>query len=367
MRTLVLAFLFASACAGSVAPTAGSDEGALAEGTPDALGVLGFLNGADATLSTLDVTVGLDKRAAANIVAHIAGPDGTRGTADDHPLDTVAELDAIPYVGASAIAKLQAYVEAQGLVPNQVVEGVALTAAQAAAILTVADEATLAQLDSDAGLDSRAAANIVAARPFTDLSALAAVKYVGKTALEHLRDYAPRFQPSGCYLALADSLDQNASDLTELLALATTIDTPAYEIVAVHVTGCPNAPAPANQAKLAAALEARVNWRVTPLSAIPFVIDPLEAGDAGFVSELAGAKQIIGDNVSEGTWSPSSSAEGAALYARLPALLAALTPDASGVDELRIDLVADECSQRMVAWIDLRTLEVRIIHRFSEC
>jgi DNA uptake protein ComE-like DNA-binding protein len=332
-RALVFAALLA-ACVPAASPYAGS-EGELAEGTPDAWAVLGLVNSAAATVDLLDAQVGLDKRAAANIVAR-------------RPFTTVAELDAVPYVAATALSKLTVYAEAKSLI--------------------AANEATLAQLDAGAGLDSRAAANLVAARPLASFAALASVKYVAKTAVEHLAAWAPTFTAPKCYLALADSIDQNAADLSELLVLATTIDAPAYEMVAVHATGCPNVLDSENQPALISALEARINWRYAPGTKLPFVVTALAAGDSGFVNDLHGAQQVINDNVTGGTWVPSSSPTGAALYARLPQLITALTPSSvAGVDQIGIVLDADECSQRIEAIIDVHTLEIRIIHKLSEC
>ena len=64
------------------------------------------------------------------------------------------------------------------------------TSAQAAAVLSLANTASQSVLDNDVGLDSRAAANIVAARPFSTLQQLAAVPYVGTSALKKLKAYA---------------------------------------------------------------------------------------------------------------------------------------------------------------------------------
>jgi len=51
------------------------------------------------------------------------------------------------------------------------------------------NSATVEQLDTEVGVDSRAVTGIVAARPLADIFALAAVSYVGATALTKLRDY----------------------------------------------------------------------------------------------------------------------------------------------------------------------------------
>jgi DNA uptake protein ComE-like DNA-binding protein len=69
----------------------------------------------DTTFTTLDEAVGLDRRAAENIVAHREGPDATPGTADDDRFDTLEELDAVAYVGESALGKLLSYAQSNGM------------------------------------------------------------------------------------------------------------------------------------------------------------------------------------------------------------------------------------------------------------
>ncbi|MBK9034376.1 MAG: hypothetical protein IPL61_24440 [Myxococcales bacterium] len=173
---------------------AGSDELAVVDGSAEAVGVLRFLNSAAADVATLDDAAALDVRAARNIVAHVRGVDGALGTADDDLLGDLAELDAIPYVGPVAIDRLVAYVRTIGGVPDLDVEGVLLTQAEAAAIVAVASGATLAELDDAAGLDARAARGLVERRPFADVFAVAAVPYVGASALEKLRVFAAAWQ-----------------------------------------------------------------------------------------------------------------------------------------------------------------------------
>lgn len=69
------------------------------------------------TFAQLDKDVALSSRAATNIVAHRDGVDHVHGTADDDPFDTIAELDAVPYVGPVAFAHLVAYAHERGWVP----------------------------------------------------------------------------------------------------------------------------------------------------------------------------------------------------------------------------------------------------------
>lgn len=59
-----------------------------------------------ATAEELDEEVGLDARAARNIVAFREGPDGQAGTDDDRTFATWQELDAVAYVGESALTAM---------------------------------------------------------------------------------------------------------------------------------------------------------------------------------------------------------------------------------------------------------------------
>lgn len=75
---------------------------------------LALVNDPATTVELLDVDVALDRRAAQNIVAARDGADGLPGTSDDVPFATIAQLDAVPYVGPSALDKLAAYALANG-------------------------------------------------------------------------------------------------------------------------------------------------------------------------------------------------------------------------------------------------------------
>lgn len=104
--------VFAAGCSPEAAITldAVDEEQGVVSADLDSSHILSFLNGPAATVELLDLDIGLDSRAASRIVAHVRGPDGKLGTADDDRLGSIAELDAIPYVGATALAALDAYV-----------------------------------------------------------------------------------------------------------------------------------------------------------------------------------------------------------------------------------------------------------------
>ena len=167
-------------------------------GSAEEIGLLAFVNDPGTTVEVLDLDVPLDRRAAANIVDWRDGQDDVEGTADDRPFRSVADLDAVPYVGPVALQTLLDYARAEGWV-----ERGAITR-DAAILALVNDPATTFQiLDVDVALDRRAAQNIVAARdgadglagtaddrPFASVAELDAVPYVGPAALDALAVYA---------------------------------------------------------------------------------------------------------------------------------------------------------------------------------
>lgn len=138
-------------------------------GTPEEAVILWTAN--TQSLEVLDDDVRLDRRAAENIVAQ-------------RPFTTIDALDAVPWVGTVALDRLYAYglehaeLEDPGPLDN---DGLTLWAA---------NTLSFDVLDDDVGLDSRAAENIVARRPFATVAELDAVPYVGVSALEKLLTYA---------------------------------------------------------------------------------------------------------------------------------------------------------------------------------
>lgn len=91
-----------------------SDTGGIAEGTAEAAAVLFVAN--TSSRAVLGSDVGLANKAADNIVAVRDGDDGAAGTADDAAFSTLAQLDAVPFVGPVAFGKLLAYAVANDIV-----------------------------------------------------------------------------------------------------------------------------------------------------------------------------------------------------------------------------------------------------------
>jgi hypothetical protein len=197
-RAFVALALSLAACGGGdqeVAEPLAATSAPVRNGTPEGVGLLAFLDDDGTTFELLDGPVGLDRRAAKNLVAHRDGADRARGTADDNPFDSVEEVDEAPQVGPSTLEKLLSYASANGFVPegNDVLgiyDGVGFTVNEAAATLELANAAEHGRLDDEIGLDRRAADSIVAGRPIPTVLALSELSYVGGSALGKLKEAA---------------------------------------------------------------------------------------------------------------------------------------------------------------------------------
>jgi len=165
------------------------------EGTPEGVGLLDFLNDVDTTQGVLDYTVGLDRRAAGNLIAHRDGGDRKWGTSDDDIYNTVDEVDAVRFVGPKTLDRMVAFALRTGFVPGAndvlgVYDGVAFTVEEADATLKLVNMLDEKTLDYDLGLNSRAAASIVDAQPVGTVDGLSRLYYVGHSALSTLKEAA---------------------------------------------------------------------------------------------------------------------------------------------------------------------------------
>ncbi|MCE9685889.1 phospholipase D-like domain-containing protein [Shewanella sp. AS16] len=73
-------------------------------------------------------------------------------------------------------------------------EGVFFTGAEVAVVLDMVNNASLTELDIDAGMNKTAVNNIIAARPIDSMDTLVAVPYVGAAAMQDLKDYINTWQ-----------------------------------------------------------------------------------------------------------------------------------------------------------------------------
>ncbi|MCP4503203.1 MAG: hypothetical protein GY822_24975 [Deltaproteobacteria bacterium] len=164
--------------------------------------VLDFLNDDATTFEILDIDVNLDARAARYLIEAKAGEDGEKGSVDDVAFTSIAQVDAVKYVGNAALQSLADFALAHGYGDGG--GDVDVDAQDQAVLLLVNDEATdFFRLDEGAALNARAARNIIAERDgedalfgtdddhlFESIAALDAVSYVGEAALERLQLFA---------------------------------------------------------------------------------------------------------------------------------------------------------------------------------
>ena len=165
------------------------------EGTPEGVGLLDFLNDEETTQGVLDYTVGLDRRAAGNLIAHRDGGDRKWGTSDDDIFNTVDEVDTVRFVGPKTLDRMVAFALRTGFVPGAndvlgVYDGVAFTVEEADATLKLVNMLDEKTLDHDLGLNAIAAASIVDAQPVDTVDGLSRLYYVGQSALSTLKEAA---------------------------------------------------------------------------------------------------------------------------------------------------------------------------------
>jgi hypothetical protein len=120
-KTFALLMLSITACAVDAAEDAADDAFLDTDDKADTGGISaddasGVLRVANELTYTQLRSAGVASTAARNIVAYRSGDDATAGTADDEQFDTLRELDAVPYVGPVAFAKLRSYAQAHGYI-----------------------------------------------------------------------------------------------------------------------------------------------------------------------------------------------------------------------------------------------------------
>ncbi|MBW2257353.1 MAG: hypothetical protein JRI25_22535 [Deltaproteobacteria bacterium] len=144
------------------------------------------------------------------------------GCDDDDTRDdgvTCEEIERYSYFGTTAAHKLLTYVRTDYScgAPAYIYEGVPLTGEEVAAIIELANLGTRSDLDDGAALDSRAVDGIIAARPIQAMPDFAGIPYLGKTAMEKMRDHAMTWSPAGTTitnLTIAELADEAVNNGT---------------------------------------------------------------------------------------------------------------------------------------------------------
>lgn len=210
--------LVVAACAEMPEDTTGDNAGELALSAADQQRILDLVNYPGTDEALLDGTVKLDSRAAKNLIAKRNGADGISPSADDFAFAKLDDVDAVSYVGTTAMQKLLAYATAHPAPAGETVKGVAFKGWESQAVVFGVNNATQDELD--VFLDSRAAKGLVAKRPFTSVAEIAKVSYVGAQALTTLRAHAPSYwtvmhgtAPTGCIEGFEDTVQPHLAKL----------------------------------------------------------------------------------------------------------------------------------------------------------
>lgn len=163
------------------------------DGTPEGMALIDFLNNRQTTEEILDIDIGLDRRAAGNLIVHRNGGDGYYGTSDDDLYESIAEVDRVRWVGPRTIEKMIHFINSMEMIPESdeslgTWDSVHFTVSQASATLAFANSASEDTLDYELNLDKRAVESIIYSRPISSIAHLAGLYYVGKTALTRLKE-----------------------------------------------------------------------------------------------------------------------------------------------------------------------------------
>jgi DNA uptake protein ComE-like DNA-binding protein len=216
-RTLALALLATTACNETIT---GAQSDRLVISPVEVTAVLDLVNDPKTTVAFLDVEVGLDRRAAQNIIADRAGVDGVFPSADDRRFDTLEELELVKLVGPAAMELLRDYVIDHPAPSGTFVEGVEFTAVEKESVLWGINGASFEELDIDAGLPSTTARSIVDNAPYGTIEELAAAPHVGKATLLALRGYSPVWADISALAGTFDGVVFDGREAFEALEVA---------------------------------------------------------------------------------------------------------------------------------------------------
>ena len=168
-------------------------EKRVVEGSPESVGLLDFLNDAETTFEVLDIEVGLDRRAAGNLIGHRDGGDNEFGTTDDDLFNSIDEVDSVRWVGPSALHKIADHAALLGFVPVGgdylgTWDNVAFSVDEAEITVSWINRAEAWVLDEALGLDARAVESILTAGWIKSVAELSELYYVGESALRTIKE-----------------------------------------------------------------------------------------------------------------------------------------------------------------------------------
>ena len=192
---LVLLALVGLGC--DAEPETGDEQNAtevvFAEGSREARAAVAFVNDTATDAAKLKAAGVTTNSTVSALLSQRDGADGQPGTSDDKPFVTLSEIDAVKGVGPVTLKKLAAFAVARDFGNERgLYHNVYFTELQADRLLTLVNTASIAELDADTSVDSRALKNIGDARPIVSMAELTSLSRVKTTALKLLRAEADR-------------------------------------------------------------------------------------------------------------------------------------------------------------------------------
>jgi DNA uptake protein ComE-like DNA-binding protein len=341
--------------------------------TTSATRVLDLVNYPGTDFETLDVAAGLDKRAATNIIAHRNGADGIAPTGDDEPFTSLAELDAVPYVGPSALGKLDTYALVHPPPAGEVVETVTFLGWQSEASVWGVNHAKDAtELKQSLGLSITQASSLIAARPFASVAQIGKAKYIGSAALYMIRNYSMQWWKTlhySCTTSFGPSASPEVDGYGSLLESYDQRDPMYwYQTGARTIPTCLNVPM--NEDALRQVAIDFAGWTET-VQEFPGNFQPgaLSTGPSVFRkfldATLARMDEYRADRVADGD--PDAQAEFDALQAAYGKVAYLTEMHAAGTYSLEIQIEASECSERAVLFVDPALGLVILMHQPPQC
>jgi hypothetical protein len=304
------------------------------------------------------------------------------GLTSKRPFASVAAMGAVTNVGPTALTILRTHAQlwwaAKYPLPTATstitLDGVTFDQQTAAVALEIANLASNYDLVAH-GMYTTGAARLVFARPYATLAAVAAVQDVGTASMKVLHDWAASgtwvTPATQCSLQVTPRADAYASDLDQLLELATRADWPYAEVKTLQVSACAAMTDPAQSRVVRDnVLQAGViDWGYENPAAY-LQIGDFKPGAARYLGLMDSARDAIQEHVQAGQWKPAD-AEQQALLDKLPTLYSRLTADMSSTFpryyEAVISTDMEECSQYASVLVDTATGKITIIHRFPLC
>lgn len=200
MRTfcaLALSGVLLTGCVVSGDPTQARGFAALGlvDQTPEAMGIITFLNNPNTTDVVLRQGVGLSVDAATALMTWRDGPDGLCGTPDDQGFATLDDVDAVAQLTDDEIYWLLDWVAGPAANGGRgaslgTIDSVPFTVGEAELTMALVNHAHPDFLNDVCRLDRRAVTSIVEARPVASVHHLAELHWIGPKTLQLLKTSA---------------------------------------------------------------------------------------------------------------------------------------------------------------------------------